>query len=65
MQTRRMLLIAGVVALQRQHARPRWEVVDRYCVGCHNENDLAGGLAFDDLLSYAVTVPIVGEVVSL
>ena len=23
--------------------------MDRYCVGCHNEIDLAGGLAFEDL----------------
>ena len=43
------VVIVGVVALQRHYAQPRWEVVDRYCVGCHNEDDLAGGLAFDDL----------------
>ena len=39
----------GFLVLRPHYAQPRWEVVDRYCVGCHNESDLAGGLAFEDL----------------
>ncbi len=41
--------VVGVVAMQRHLSQPRWEVVDRYCAGCHNDVDLAGGLAFEDL----------------
>jgi mono/diheme cytochrome c family protein len=28
---------------------PPWRVVDRYCVACHNEIDLAGGFSFEKL----------------
>ena len=43
------VVIGGVVAW-RQHSTPqRWQVVERYCVGCHNEVDLSGGLAFEGL----------------
>jgi hypothetical protein len=41
--------IGGVVVV-REHASPsHWQVVDRYCLGCHNETELAGGLALDDV----------------
>ena len=25
---------------------PQWQVLDQYCVGCHNDDDLAGGVSF-------------------
>ena len=28
---------------------PPWQVLDRYCVACHNEDDLAGGFSFEKL----------------
>jgi hypothetical protein len=28
---------------------PAWPVVDRYCIGCHNDDDLAGGVSFKKL----------------
>jgi hypothetical protein len=31
-------------------AADHWALLDRYCVGCHNEAELAGELAFDRLL---------------
>jgi hypothetical protein len=43
------LAIGGFVALRKHSSPPRWELVDRYCVGCHNETELAGGLAFEDV----------------
>ena len=43
------VVIGGVVALRRHSAPQRWQVVERYCVGCHNEVDLSGGLAFEGL----------------
>ena len=30
-------------------ADPPWPVIDRYCVACHNEIDLAGGFSFEKL----------------
>jgi hypothetical protein len=39
----------GFVALREPSPQPQWQLVDRYCVGCHNETEVAGGLAFDDL----------------
>jgi mono/diheme cytochrome c family protein len=42
-------IIGGVVALRQHSAPQRWELVDRYCIGCHNEVDLSGGLAFEGL----------------
>jgi hypothetical protein len=41
--------IGAVVVLQRESPQAHWEVVDQYCVSCHNETDLAGDLAFDDM----------------
>jgi hypothetical protein len=41
------VVIGGVVALRRLSAPQHWQVVERYCVGCHNEVDLSGGLAFE------------------
>jgi hypothetical protein len=29
--------------------RPDWQTLDRYCLGCHNEIDLAGGVSFEKL----------------
>jgi hypothetical protein len=43
------VVIGGVVALRQHSAPERWQVVERYCVGCHNEVDLSGGLAFEGL----------------
>ena len=37
----------AVVALRERSSAEHWQVVDRYCLGCHNETDLAGGLALD------------------
>ena len=28
------------------HAGAEWQVLDQYCVGCHNDDDLAGGVSF-------------------
>ena len=39
--------IGGVVALRGHSSPPQWQVVDRYCIGCHNETDVAGGLALE------------------
>ena len=39
--------VGGVVALRERSSAEHWQVVDRYCLGCHNETDLAGGLALD------------------
>ena len=41
--------VGGIVALRGHSSQPHWQVVDRYCAGCHNEIDVAGGLAFDDV----------------
>jgi uncharacterized protein DUF1592/uncharacterized protein DUF1588/uncharacterized protein DUF1585/uncharacterized protein DUF1587/uncharacterized protein DUF1595 len=27
----------------------QWQVLDRYCIGCHNEIDIAGGVSFEKL----------------
>jgi hypothetical protein len=43
------VVIGGVVALRRHAAPQHWQVVERYCVGCHNGVDLSGGLAFESL----------------
>ena len=36
-------LLAGITG------EPPWPVLDRYCVACHNEIDLAGGFSFEKL----------------
>ena len=33
-------------ALNNPHPDARWQVLDQYCVGCHNDDDLAGGVSF-------------------
>jgi hypothetical protein len=33
----------------RAQASPPWQVVDRYCVVCHNQIDWAGGVSFETL----------------
>ncbi len=48
----RWLFVRGAAApdgslLADAPGEPQWQVVDRYCSGCHNEIDLAGGLAFE------------------
>jgi hypothetical protein len=43
------VIIGGVVALRRHSAPQHWQVVERYCLGCHNEVDVSGGLAFEGL----------------
>ncbi len=34
---------------QSHTVEQQWAVVEKYCVECHNRDDLAGGRAFDDL----------------
>ena len=41
------IAVGGVVALRERSSPSHWQVVDRYCLGCHNETDVAGGLALD------------------
>ena len=40
---------AYVLAHREPSAADHWALVDRYCVGCHNDAELAGDLAFDRL----------------
>jgi hypothetical protein len=44
-------LAAGTAFYAARHGAPsaadQWALVDRYCVGCHNEAELAGDVAFD------------------
>jgi hypothetical protein len=44
--------VAGGLAVLRARGpspEAQWAVVQQYCVECHNENDLAGGQAFDKM----------------
>jgi hypothetical protein len=45
------VLAAATVYYAHRHRAPseaqHWALVDRYCVGCHNDAELAGDLAFD------------------
>jgi len=41
--------VGTVVALRMHSEQPRSQLVDRYCSGCHNEIDVAGGVAFDSV----------------
>jgi mono/diheme cytochrome c family protein len=43
------LLYHGLRAPAGSDARDHWEVVNRYCLGCHNDDDLAGGVSFKRL----------------
>src|SRR5262245_26002697 len=48
------LAAAGAAALvwtlrSRAPAERQLAVLDRYCVGCHNDDDLAGGISFKKL----------------
>src|SRR5262245_61340858 len=51
------VVLLGVVAAggaayffkQAHTAEQQWAVVERYCVECHNRDDLAGGRAFDTM----------------
>jgi mono/diheme cytochrome c family protein len=38
---------AYLFAHRAPSANDHWALVDRYCVGCHNDTELAGDLAFD------------------
>jgi len=44
-------VVVGAVAYRSWQVatRPQWQVIDRYCVGCHNDDDLAGGVSFKRL----------------
>jgi hypothetical protein len=45
----------GVVRLdERRAATAHWRSIERYCVDCHNEAELAGGLAFEALRGEAI-----------
>jgi hypothetical protein len=39
---------------QSRTADQQWAVVEKYCVECHNRDDLAGGRAFDGLSPHAI-----------
>ncbi len=41
--------VAYVIGQREPSAADHWALVDRYCVGCHNDAELAGDLAFDSL----------------
>jgi len=41
--------VGAVVVLHDGSNEPRSAVLDRYCLGCHNEIDLAGGVSFATL----------------
>ena len=56
-----LLLVAGCGNPETDLAAPataqlgkQWEVVDKYCVECHNGLELAGGFAFDDIADQTV-----------
>jgi len=42
-------VVGTVLALRWHSAAPRTQVVARYCSGCHNDVDLAGGIAFENV----------------
>src|SRR5690606_19806381 len=50
-------VIAGTVSIGalrvplpwRAEASEHWQVLDRYCITCHNRIDLAGGVSFEKL----------------
>ncbi len=44
-----VLAIALVPAAHAADANPNWAVLQKYCFGCHNTDDWAGGLAFETL----------------
>jgi hypothetical protein len=43
------VVIGAVIAVRDPPADSQWQVLDRYCLGCHNEIDVAGGTSFDEL----------------
>jgi hypothetical protein len=43
------LVVGGLVAVRLHSSQSQWQVVDRYCMGCHNEIEGAGGLAFENV----------------
>ena len=50
----RWLFVRGAAApdgslLADAPGEPQWQVLDRYCSGCHNDIDLAGGVSFKAL----------------
>ncbi len=61
MQRRSLLVATAVVAVaiiggvalhdrgRKDAAGAPWPVLDQYCAGCHNEDDLAGGVSFEKL----------------
>src|SRR5437016_4497793 len=44
-----MLSIVPAVAAQAVPEQGRWDVIQNYCVGCHNSKARVGGLAFDSM----------------
>jgi hypothetical protein len=66
MQRRSLLVATAVVAVaiiggvalhdrgRQDAAADPWPVLDKYCVGCHNDDDLAGGVSFKKLRRQAV-----------
>jgi len=51
------LLCAGSVSAQSLSSGPspeQWQLLDQYCVACHNLDDFAGGVAFDLLTPAAI-----------
>jgi hypothetical protein len=43
------VVIGGVLVLRGRSSAPDSQVLERYCLGCHNEIDLAGGASFERL----------------
>jgi len=39
-------IVGGVLVLHDAPVRPVSQVIDQYCLGCHNEIDVAGGVSF-------------------
>jgi Protein of unknown function (DUF1592)/Protein of unknown function (DUF1588)/Protein of unknown function (DUF1585)/Protein of unknown function (DUF1587)/Protein of unknown function (DUF1595)/Planctomycete cytochrome C len=47
--------MAGIASAQSPD--PHWSMVDKYCTGCHNATDWAGGLALDSVDHSVDSVP--------
>src|SRR6187551_574820 len=59
------LCTTGTVAVPARAAAPdahgaQWQIIETYCVGCHNATDWAGSVAFDTMS--ADEVPREGKV---
>src|SRR5436190_113467 len=55
------MVAAPVLAAEAAHPKDPWQMVDDYCVGCHNTTDWAGKLALDALDHNQAAVPADAE----